>query len=118
MPIGVNAQGGGRVFLLEATGPLTPTMVEYLERGIDQAEQEGGEALIFQIDTPGGSIDLMNRMVQAIRGSYIPVVVYVAPQGAIAGSAGAIITFAGHLAAMAPETAIGGQGEGDSQSYD
>jgi membrane-bound serine protease (ClpP class) len=82
-------------------------MVEYLERGIEQAEQEGGEALIFQIDTPGGSIDLMNRMVQAIRGSYIPVVVYVAPQGAIAGSAGAIITFAGHLAAMAPETAIG-----------
>jgi len=107
MPIGVNAQGGGRVFLLEATGPLTPAMVEYLERGIEQAEQEGGEALIFQIDTPGGSIDLMNRMVQAIRGSYIPVVVYVAPQGAIAGSAGAIITFAGHLAAMAPETAIG-----------
>ncbi|MEA1979322.1 MAG: ATP-dependent Clp protease proteolytic subunit, partial [Chloroflexota bacterium] len=107
MPMGVNAQGGSRVFLLEATGPLTPTMVEYLERGIEQAEREGGEALIFQIDTPGGSIDLMNRMVQAIRGSHIPVVVYVAPQGAIAGSAGTIITFAGHLAAMAPETAIG-----------
>ena len=107
MPMDANAQGGGRVFLLEATGPLTPTMVEYLERGIEQAEQEGGEALIFQIDTPGGSIDLMNRMVQAIRGSYIPVVVYVAPQGAIAGSAGTIITLSGHLAAMAPETAIG-----------
>lgn len=95
------------MFLLEATGPLTPTMVEYLERGIKQAEREGGEALIFQIDTPGGSIDLMNRMVQAIRGSYVPVVVYVAPRGAIAGSAGTVITLAGHLAVMAPETAIG-----------
>lgn len=107
IPIGVNAQEGNRVFLLEATGPLTPTMVEYLERGIKQAEREGGEALIFQIDTPGGSIDLMNRMVQAIRGSYVPVVVYVAPRGAIAGSAGTVITLAGHLAVMAPETAIG-----------
>ena len=107
MPIGVNAQEGNRVYLLEATGPLTPTMVEYLERGIEQAEREGGEALIFQIDTPGGSIDLMNRMVQAIRGSLVPVVVYVAPRGAIAGSAGTVITLAGHLAVMAPETAIG-----------
>ncbi len=107
MPIGVNAQEGNRVYLLEATGPLTPTMVEYLERGIERAEREGGEALIFQIDTPGGSIDLMNRMVQAIRGSLVPVVVYVAPRGAIAGSAGTVITLAGHLAVMAPETAIG-----------
>ncbi len=103
----VNAQEGNRVYLLEATGPLTPTMVEYLERGIELAEQDGGEALIFQIDTPGGSIDLMNRMVQAIRGSRVPVVVYVAPRGAIAGSAGTVITLAGHLAVMAPETAIG-----------
>jgi len=107
VPTGANAQEGNRVYLLEATGPLTPTMVEYLERGIEQAEREGGEALIFQIDTPGGSIDLMNRMVQAIRGSLVPVVVYVAPRGAIAGSAGTVITLAGHLAVMAPETAIG-----------
>jgi len=107
MPIDVHAQEGNRVYLLEATGPLTPTMVEYLERGIELAEQDGGEALIFQIDTPGGSIDLMNRMVQAIRGSRVPVVVYVAPRGAIAGSAGTVITLAGHLAVMAPETAIG-----------
>jgi len=107
MPIGVNAQEENRVYLLQATGPLTPTMVEYLERGIEQARREGGEALIFQIDTPGGSIELMNRMVQAIRGSQTPVVVYVAPRGAIAGSAGTVITLAGHLAVMAPETAIG-----------
>jgi membrane-bound serine protease (ClpP class) len=107
MPIGVNAQGGNRVYFLEATGPLTPTMVEYLERGIEVATQENGEALIFQIDTPGGSIELMNRMVQAILGSSVPVVVYVAPRGAIAGSAGTIVTLAGHVSAMAPETTIG-----------
>ena len=107
IPLGVNAQEGNRVYLLKVSGPLTPTMVEYLERGIEQAEREGGEAIIFQIDTPGGSIELMNRMVQAIRGSQIPVVVYVAPRGAIAGSAGTVITLAGHLSAMAPETAIG-----------
>ena len=107
LPVDAEAQGGNRVYFLEAAGPLTPTLVEYLERGIELAERENGEALIFQIDTPGGSIDLMNRIVQAILGSSIPVVVYVAPQGAIAGSAGTIITLAGHVSAMAPETAIG-----------
>jgi membrane-bound serine protease (ClpP class) len=91
--------------------------VGYLERGLTNAENEAAEALVVQLDTPGGSIDLMNRMVQAIRASHIPVVVYVAPRGAIAGSAGTVITLAGHIAAMAPETAIGaaspvgGQGE-------
>ena len=59
------------------------------------------------LDTPGGTIDLMTEFVQVIRTSSIPVVVYVAPQGAIAGSAGTVITLAGHTSAMAPETAIG-----------
>jgi membrane-bound serine protease (ClpP class) len=111
------AQGEQQIFLLEAQGPLTPTMVEYLERGIRQAENANAEALIFKFDTPGGQIDHMNRMVQAIRGSEVPVVVYIAPRGAIAGSAGLVIVLSGHVAAMAPETAIGasspvgGQGE-------
>jgi membrane-bound serine protease (ClpP class) len=111
------AQSGTEVFLLETSGPLTPAMVEYLNRGISRAEDANAEALVFQIDTPGGSIDLMNRMVRAIRASEVPVIVYVAPRGAIAGSAGTVITLAGHVAVMAPETAIGaaspvgGQGE-------
>ena len=120
--VGVSAQQGQaqveqQVFVLTLKGPLTPAMVGYLERGLTNAENEGAEALVVQLDTPGGSIDLMNRMVQAIRASHIPVVVYVAPRGAIAGSAGTVITLAGHIAAMAPETAIGaaspvgGQGE-------
>jgi membrane-bound serine protease (ClpP class) len=96
-----------QVLLLTAEGPLTPTMLGYLERGLDAAELQGAEALILMLDTPGGSVDLMNEIVQVIRTSSTPVVVYVAPQGAIAASAGTIITLAGHASAMAPETAIG-----------
>jgi membrane-bound serine protease (ClpP class) len=56
---------------------------------------------------PGGSVDLMNSLVQEMRASPLPIVVYIAPQGAIAGSAGTVITLAAHAAAMAPGTAIG-----------
>ncbi|HEX9618404.1 MAG TPA: nodulation protein NfeD [Anaerolineales bacterium] len=95
------------VVVLEAEGPLTPAMLQYLERGIQRAEERQAEALILQLNTPGGSIDLMNRMVQSIRASQVPVVVYVAPRGAMAASAGTVITLAGHASAMAPETLIG-----------
>lgn len=101
------AQAEREVLVLRARGPLTPAMAEYLDRGLARAEQAGAEALILVLDTPGGSIDLMNRMVQSMRGSRVPVIVYVSPRGAIAGSAGTVITLAGHAAAMAPETAIG-----------
>jgi len=102
------AQGGSRlVLLLSAEGPLTPAMVEYLKRGLESAARQNAELLLFQIDTPGGSLDLMNQMIKEIRASRVPVVVYVAPRGAMAGSAGALITLAGHAAGMAPETAIG-----------
>jgi membrane-bound serine protease (ClpP class) len=62
---------------------------------------------VLELNTPGGSVDAMNRMVQVIRSSNVPVVVYVAPRGAMAASAGSLITLAGHLSAMAPETVIG-----------
>lgn len=95
------------VLVLTADGPLTPAMVEYLRRGIRTAEQREMEALVFRLDTPGGSLDLMDAIVQDIRASSVPVIVYVWPRGGIAGSAGTVITMAGHLAVMAPETAIG-----------
>jgi membrane-bound serine protease (ClpP class) len=95
------------VLVLTADGPLTQTMSEYLKRGIEAAEQRDAELLVFQLDTPGGLIDLMNSMVQDIRASTVPIVVYVTPRGAMAASAGTVITLAGHAAAMAPETAIG-----------
>lgn len=110
-------QAGTVVLVLQARGPLTPAMAEYLDRGLSLAEQRAAEAVVLQLDTPGGSVDLMSRMVQSIRASRVPVIVYVAPSGAMAGSAGTVLTLAGHAAAMAPETAIGaaspvgGQGE-------
>lgn len=108
MPVAARAQEEAPLVLsLSAKGPLTPAMGEYLRRGLRLAAQRGAEALVFQLDTPGGSVDLMNNMVQDIRASTVPVVVYVAPRGAMAGSAGTVITLAGHAAAMAPETAIG-----------
>jgi len=105
------------VITISVQGPLTPALVGYIERGISSAEKQNAELLVLQLDTPGGSIDLMNTIVQNIRSSEVPVAVFVAPRGAIAGSAGTLITLAGHIAAMAPETAIGaaspvgGQGE-------
>lgn len=116
-PVSQPGSDAEQVLVLTATGPLTPALVEYLDRGIALAEANQAQALILQLDTPGGQIDHMNAMVQSIRASRVPVVVYITPRGAIAASAGTIITLAGHAAAMAPETAIGaaspvgGQGE-------
>ncbi len=104
----VNSQSiAPNVVTLTVQGPLTPVLVGYIDRGLSIAERQNADVLIIQLDTPGGSIDLMNTIVQNIRSSEIPVVVYVSPRGAIAGSAGTLITLAGHVAAMAPETAIG-----------
>ncbi|HEX6302858.1 MAG TPA: nodulation protein NfeD [Anaerolineales bacterium] len=118
LPSAVKAQDGApTALLLSLEGPLTPSMLEYVKRGIDNGERDQVEVIILQLNTPGGSIDLMNTIVQEMRASEVPIVVYVAPRGAIAGSAGTVITLAGHASAMAPETAIGaaspvgGQGE-------
>jgi len=111
------AQSEREILVLTARGPLTPATLEYLNRGLELAERREAEALVLTLDTPGGQVELMNQMIQSIRASSVPVVVFVAPRGAIAGSAGTVITLAGHVAAMAPETAIGaaspvgGQGE-------
>jgi membrane-bound serine protease (ClpP class) len=118
LPLDVGSESERKIIILEAEGPLTPAMVGYLERGLAKAERENAEAVIFQFDTPGGQIDHMNQMVQAIRASEVPVVVYIAPQGAIAGSAGLIIVISGHVAAMAPETAIGASSPVSSQGED
>jgi membrane-bound serine protease (ClpP class) len=82
-------------------------MSQYLSRGIEVAQRQGAVALIFQLNTPGGGIDTMNEMEQKILASRVPVIVYVSPSGAMAASAGTIITLAGHASAMAPNTTIG-----------
>lgn len=93
--------------VMTAEGPITPPIYEYIKRGIKTAEQRNAEVVILQLNTPGGSVDTMLKIIQVIRASNVPVVVYVAPNDAIAGSAGALITMAGHVSAMAPKTAIG-----------
>ncbi len=102
-----NAQGGRQVLVMEVTGPVTPVMLSYIERGIREAEERGAEALVIQLNTPGGDVDLTKQIIQAIVASDVPVVVYVAPPGAFAASAGTFITLAGHVAAMSPNTSIG-----------
>lgn len=94
------------ILVLSADGPIMPAMQEYIERGIKVAERRGAEALIIQLDTPGGDLLTTIDIIQSMRASRVPIIVYV-PQGAIAASAGAMITMGGHVSAMAPETAIG-----------
>jgi membrane-bound serine protease (ClpP class) len=96
-----------RAVVLTIDGPIIQIEDDYLARGISVAQSRQADLIIIQLDTPGGSIMIMNSMIQKIRQSDIPIVVYVAPQNAMAGSAGTLITLAGHAAAMAPQTTIG-----------
>jgi membrane-bound serine protease (ClpP class) len=111
------AQAEGEVLVMDVTGPVTPVMLSYIQRGIQEAEARDAETLLLRLNTPGGDVDLTKRIIQAIVASDVPVTVYVSPRGAFAASAGTFITLAGHVAAMAPSTSIGaaspvgGQGE-------
>lgn len=96
-----------RVLEATITGVVTPVTYGRVRDGIARAESEGYDAYLVRFDTPGGLDTSMRQIVQAIYGSHVPVIVHIAPPGARGGSAGAIITFAAHVAAMAPGTAIG-----------
>jgi membrane-bound serine protease (ClpP class) len=101
------AAQGSRAYVLTLDGPLTPAQAAYLERALNQAQGPESEVIILQLNTPGGDIGIMQKMVSLIRSSQVPVVVFVSPRGALAGSAGTVVTLAGHADAMAPETVIG-----------
>ena len=88
-------------------GAIGPATVSYLGRAIQQAAQAGDQCLIIQLDTPGGLLDSTKEIVQLFYASPVPTVVYVAPAGAGATSAGCFITLAADIAAMAPNTSIG-----------
>jgi membrane-bound serine protease (ClpP class) len=96
-----------RVLEVTITGPITPVTDARIREGIERAERGGFTAYLIRLDTPGGLDTSMRRIVQAIYAAEVPVIVHIAPAGARGGSAGAIITFAAHVAAMAPGTAIG-----------
>jgi membrane-bound serine protease (ClpP class) len=104
---GTHAQSSARVDVLTVQGAITPIVASYIDRGIETAENDGAACLIVELDTPGGSVQVTEQIVQRMKASTVPVVVYVYPPGAKAASAGTFITLAGHLAAMAPGTRIG-----------
>ncbi|MBU2607766.1 MAG: nodulation protein NfeD, partial [Chloroflexi bacterium] len=88
-------------------GTINPILVDYIERGIDRAEEANATACIIQLDTPGGLDTAMRDIIKEMVNARIPVVVYVSPSGARAASAGVFITMAAHVAVMAPNTSIG-----------
>ena len=93
--------------VLHVKGVINPVLVEYIKHGIDHAESTNAVACIIQLDTPGGLDTSMRDIVQSIVSARVPVVVYVSPSGARAASAGVFVTMSAHVAAMAPNTAIG-----------
>jgi membrane-bound serine protease (ClpP class) len=95
------------VGLIKINGAIGPATASYIARAIDVATERGDACLIIELDTPGGSLDSTKTIVQKFYASTIPTVVYVAPEGAWAGSAGCFITLAADVAAMAPATSIG-----------
>ena len=96
-----------QIVLLKLDGEINPASAAYIERGIESATENNAECLIIEMNTPGGLLQSTRIIVSAILESKIPIVVYVAPGGAHAGSAGVFITMAANIAAMAPGTNIG-----------
>ena len=88
-------------------GSINPASADHLIRAIELSESDGAVAVLVELDTPGGLLAATKDIVQAMLNAQVPVIVYVSPAGAWAASAGAFITLAGHVAAMAPGTSIG-----------
>ena len=115
---------GEKVYLITINGAIGPATASYISRSIDEAQSQNAQCLIVELDTPGGLLDSTQVIVRNILGSSIPVIVYVAPIGASATSAGCFITLAASVAAMAPATTIGAAhpvmlgGGGEGQKLD
>jgi len=93
--------------VIELEGTINPGTAQFVIKGLKRAEASKHKLVIIRLDTPGGLDSSMRSIVKAILNSSIPIVVYVAPRGARAASAGVMITIAAHVAAMAPQTNIG-----------
>ncbi|MBI4055001.1 MAG: nodulation protein NfeD [Elusimicrobia bacterium] len=98
---------GRQIYSARYAGLITPVAAEFLIQALDQAQQQGAELLVIELDTPGGLDPSMREIVKAILNASVPVAVYVSPSGARAASAGVFIAYAAHFAAMAPGTNIG-----------
>ena len=104
--LGVAGQAGD-VRVATVTGVIGPASAHFIVQGIDRAEEDKANCFLLELDTPGGLSDSMRLIVQRIMVAKVPVVVYVAPSGAHAASAGTFIALAAHVTAMAPGTTMG-----------
>ncbi len=95
------------VYLLDVDGTINPALADYIVKGIEKAEQEKATCVIIRMDTPGGLVTTTKTIIKEMINAPMPVVVWVGPSGSSASSAGALITVAADVAAMAPQTNIG-----------
>ncbi|HEU4672175.1 MAG TPA: NfeD family protein [Candidatus Limnocylindrales bacterium] len=113
------ARGADRsIPVLSASGVVDSVMAGYVADGIARAQAAGAPAVVIRLDTPGGSLDAMKTIVSAELEATIPTIVWVAPAGAWAASAGTFITLGGSLAYMAPGTSIGAASPVDQNGND
>jgi membrane-bound serine protease (ClpP class) len=101
------AAAASTVYVAKVSGGINPAVADYLDKAIEQAEGAGANALVIELDTPGGLASSTKDIVGDILNADVAVIVFVSPRGAWAASAGTFITMAGHIAAMAPGTSIG-----------
>ena len=97
----------GHVDLIVIDGSINPAVDDFIRESITRSKANRAQALVIQLDTPGGLLSSTRTIVKEILGAPVPIMVYVAPSGSGAGSAGVFITMSGHIAAMAPGTNIG-----------
>jgi membrane-bound serine protease (ClpP class) len=106
--ISAGSEGGARpVLVIRVEGVIAPSSADYIISAIKRADRELAQALVIELDTPGGLDLSMRSIIKEMLSAERPTVVYVSPSGARAASAGAFITLAAHVAAMAPGTNIG-----------
>jgi membrane-bound serine protease (ClpP class) len=98
---------GQTVISMKIDGTINPVSADFIHNGIEKAKKQNAECLIIHLNTPGGLLTSTREIVSDMLESPVPVVVYVSPGGAHAGSAGVFVTLAAHIAAMAPGTNIG-----------
>ncbi len=120
----ISSAQADKVARIRVNGAIGPATAGYISRGIHEANERDAQCLIIQLDTPGGLLDSTKTIVQEMLASPVPTVVYVAPSGATAASAGCFIALAADITAMAPATTIGAahpvqmSGGGEEQKID